>query len=761
MKFHGIQIQEGSSISNLTVASGTSFPGTPNEAEMFYRTDSDIRVRGLYAYIGGTWDRIASADSVTVPSAADFPLLANTGDLFYRDSNDANEALYVYTGAAWIAAASGSGSSVTVTGDVTGTLFVGGTGALTLATIITGTAVGIASASTVITYDSKGRITASSTTPISIAANQTTSGTFADVRIAASNVTQHQGALSLAATQVTSGIFADARIASSNVTQHQGALSLAANQTTSGTFADARIASSSVTQHQGALSLAATQVTSGTFADTRIAASNVTQHQAALTILETQITNGALLARLADNETITGSYQFNNPIVTATPISGSHATTKDYVDQAIAGLSWKNSVLVTTTANITLSGLQTIDGVAVVAGNRVLIKNQSTQSQNGVYVVAAGAWTRAADFDAVSPVDEVNSAAVFVRSGTTQADTAWTQTASIVTIGSDAMVFAQFAGSNLFIAGTGLTMTGNSFDVNTASAGRIVINVDSIDLAMAGVAGTYTQVTTDAYGRVTAGINPTTLAGYGITNGITAISVTTLNGVSATSSGGTAPALTFTLGAITPISVIASGAVAGSNLTGINTGDQTTITGNAGTATVLQTARNINGVSFNGSADITVAAAAGTLTGTALAANVVASSLTSVGTLASLTVTGNVTAAEPTLAGHTATKNYVDSQVVSASAGLTVTIVAGTAQTAVSGVLYVLTATGAVSTLTLPLSPVAGNTVAVANFTGRADLVVARNGRNIMQLPENITIDSLKVTTTFRYINTSIGWIII
>ena len=546
MKFHGIQIQEGSSISNLTVASGTLFPGTPNEAEMFYRTDSDIRVRGLYAYIGGTWDRIASADSVTVPSAADFPLLANTGDLFYRDSNDANEALYVYTGAAWIAAASGSGSPVAVTGDVTGTLFVGGTGALTLATITTGTAVGIASASTIITYDSKGRITTSSTTPISIAANQTTSGTFADVRIAASNVTQHQSSLSLSATQVTSGIFADARIASSNVTQHQGALSLAANQTTSGTFADARIASSSVTQHQGALSLAATQLTSGTFADTRIAASNVTQHQAALTILETQITNGALLARLADNETITGSYQFNNPIVTATPISGSHATTKDYVDQAIAGLSWKNSVLVTTTANITLSGLQTIDGIAVVAGNRVLVKNQSTQSQNGVYVVAAGAWTRAADFDAVSPVDEVNSAAVFVRSGTTQADTAWTQTASIVTIGSDAMVFAQFAGSNLFIAGTGLTMTGNSFDVNTASAGRIVVNTDNIDLALVtnSGTGTFQKLTTDAYGRVSgttpvvaADITPLVNATYVAKAGDTMTGLLTLSsGLTASSS---------------------------------------------------------------------------------------------------------------------------------------------------------------------------------------------------------------------------------
>jgi hypothetical protein len=74
----------------------------------------------------------------------------------------------------------------------------------------------------------------------------------------------------------------------------------------------------------------------------------------------------------------------------------------------------------------------------------------------------------------------------------------------------------------------------------------------------------------------------------------------------------------------------------GLTLSGTNTGDQTTVSGNAGSATILQTARNINGVSFNGSANITVTADAGTLTGTTLASNVVTSSLTAVGTLTAL-----------------------------------------------------------------------------------------------------------------------------
>ena len=114
---------------------------------------------------------------------------------------------------------------------------------------------------------------------------------------------------------------------------------------------------------------------------------------------------------------------------------------------------------------------------------------------------------------------------------------------------------------------------------------------------------------------------------------------------SVTSTGlqGAIGATTASTGAFTTVTasstIAASGTVTGSNLSGTNTGDQTTITGNAGSATILQTARNINGVSFNGSADITVTAAAGTLTGATLASGVTASSLTSLGTIASLVAT--------------------------------------------------------------------------------------------------------------------------
>lgn len=130
-------------------------------------------------------------------------------------------------------------------------------------------------------------------------------------------------------------------------------------------------------------------------------------------------------------------------------------------------------------------------------------------------------------------------------------------------------------------------------------------------------------------------------AGGGGSGTVTTLSVTTANGVSGSvATATTTPAITITLGAITPTSVngiTLSGsstptlAVSGtSSISGVNTGDQTTVTGNAGSATVLQTARTINGVSFNGSANITVTADASTLSGSSLASGVTASSLTSV-----------------------------------------------------------------------------------------------------------------------------------
>jgi hypothetical protein len=102
-----------------------------------------------------------------------------------------------------------------------------------------------------------------------------------------------------------------------------------------------------------------------------------------------------------------------------TPTNTTDAATKAYVDALVQGLDPKASCRVATTANITLSGTQTIDGVAVIAGERILVKNQSLPQENGIYVVAAGSWARASDMDDWT---EVPGAFSFIEEGTAGAD---------------------------------------------------------------------------------------------------------------------------------------------------------------------------------------------------------------------------------------------------------------------------------------------------------------------------------------------------
>ncbi|MGL4300053.1 MAG: hypothetical protein ACRCW4_13365, partial [Candidatus Neomicrothrix subdominans] len=133
-----------------------------------------------------------------------------------------------------------------------------------------------------------------------------------------------------------------------------------------------------------------------------------------------------------------------------------------YVDAATQGLAPKDSVRAATTANITLSAPQTIDGVSVIAGDRVLVKNQTTASQNGIYVVAAGAWTRALDADTAA---DIKGAMVWVEEGTTHADQAWLLTTDNITLGTTSLTFSQFGAGAAYTAGAGLSLAANQFSV--------------------------------------------------------------------------------------------------------------------------------------------------------------------------------------------------------------------------------------------------------------------------------------------------------
>ena len=152
----------------------------------------------------------------------------------------------------------------------------------------------------------------------------------------------------------------------------------------------------------------------------------------------------------------------------ADPTSALHAATKQYVDSLLNGVRWKQPVLAASTANVTIATAPaTLDGVTLTSGDRVLLKDQSTTSQNGIYVFngTGNALTRATDFDAISPIDEINAAAVIVRQGTVNADRGYVETAEVVTVGTDPISFVQFTSSGSIVAGTAIDVTGQTVSV--------------------------------------------------------------------------------------------------------------------------------------------------------------------------------------------------------------------------------------------------------------------------------------------------------
>jgi hypothetical protein len=174
-------------------------------------------------------------------------------------------------------------------------------------------------------------------------------------------------------------------------------------------------------------------------------------------------------------------------------VAGTHTTlvsalaAKTYIDNTRSGLEVKDSVTAATTANITLSGTQTIDGIAVTAGQRVLVKDQTTASQNGIYVVDASAWSRATDADTAA---EFNSGVFFfVEKGTDNADNGFVMSQdATINFGTTDITFSQFSGAGQITAGNGLAKSGDTLSVNTGTGITVTGDNVVIDTAWVGQA---------------------------------------------------------------------------------------------------------------------------------------------------------------------------------------------------------------------------------------------------------------------------------
>jgi phage-related tail fiber protein len=241
-----------------------------------------------------------------------------------------------------------------------------------------------------------------------------------------------------------------------------------------------------------ALTLATTGVTAGTYpkvtvdakgrvtAGTTLTAADVpTLTSSKISDLQTTINATPLSSHAAP----VTSVNLNNQTITnlATPVNGTDAANKNYVDNAVQGLTPKQSVKAATTANIsTLSGTMTIDGIALNAGDRVLVKDQTTLSQNGVYIVSSGAWPRSLDTDTWG---ELVSAYCFVEQGSTNADLGFVCTVDQGgTLGTTNVTWVNFSGAGSIVAGNGLSKSGSTLSA-LGTANRVSVSSSGIDIA--------------------------------------------------------------------------------------------------------------------------------------------------------------------------------------------------------------------------------------------------------------------------------------
>ena len=248
-------------------------------------------------------------------------------------------------------------------------------------------------------------------------------------------------------------------------------------------------------------------IANGKLATDPLARANHTGTQAHTTISD--FDTGVQTNRLDQMATATADIAVGSQKITglADGTAAQDAATKNQVDVAQAGLDAKDSCRVATTANITLSGEQTIDGVTTTT-DRVLVKNQTTGSQNGIYVSAAGAWARSTDADA--NVEVTAGLYTLITEGTVAGGQGFVLTTDDpITVGTTALTFSQFSGVGDLVGGTGITKTGNS------------IAVDASQTQVTAVGALNTGSITSGFGNINNGSSTITTTGAVATGALT------------------------------------------------------------------------------------------------------------------------------------------------------------------------------------------------------------------------------------------------
>ena len=419
--------------------------------------------------------------NATIHNLSSAPSSPVQGQIYF---NTTDKTFYFYNNTSWVPA---SGSTEVIQ-DVIGSAIVGGValtstyddsaGTTTIDldnTAVTAGSYGSSTAVPTFTVDAQGRLTAASTqniaTALSVAAE---SGTTDTVNLLTDTLTFAAGegidtavtnnTITISGEDATSSNKGIASFNATDFTVTSGAVTVNAervedivgNLILGGTGIDA-----TYTDGAGTLSIDID--------------STVTTNSGTQTLTNKTLSTGISLSASLDANS-------NKVINLATPTSSTDAANKAYVDSVSQGLDVKQSVRVSTTANIDLStdleASDVIDGVTLVAGNRVLVKHQTSGADNGLYVVqSSGAAVRADDANVSSEVTA--GFFTFVEEGTLYGNTGWVLTTdNPITLGSTALTFTQFSGTGTFTAGSGLTLNGTEFsvDVTPASGNATLIN---------------------------------------------------------------------------------------------------------------------------------------------------------------------------------------------------------------------------------------------------------------------------------------------